>query len=67
MSTKVEATIDDLLKVKQKAEIVNGEIILMSPTGVSRVMPATKYFPHCAITANFRNTVGLSAITRHSS
>ncbi len=33
MSTKVEATIDDLLKVKQKAEIVNGEIILMSPTG----------------------------------
>src|SRR5918996_3227460 len=34
MSTKVEATIEDLLKVKQKAEIVNGEIILMSPTGV---------------------------------
>lgn len=32
MSLKVEATIDDLLKVKQKAEIVNGEIILMSPT-----------------------------------
>lgn len=34
MSTKVKATIDDLLKVKQKAEIVNGEIILMSPTGI---------------------------------
>ena len=33
MSVKVEATIEDLLKVKQKAEIVNGEIILMSPTG----------------------------------
>jgi Uma2 family endonuclease len=33
MSTKVEATIEDLLKVKKKAEIVNGEIILMSPTG----------------------------------
>ena len=33
MGVKVEATIDDLLKVKQKAEIVNGEIILMSPTG----------------------------------
>ena len=33
MSTKVKATIEDLLKVKQKAEIVNGEIILMSPTG----------------------------------
>ena len=34
MSTKVKATIDDLLKVDQKAEIVNGEIILMSPTGI---------------------------------
>ena len=34
MSTKVEATIEDLLKVDQKAEIVNGEIILMSPTGI---------------------------------
>jgi len=33
MSTKVEATIEDLLKVEQKAEIVNGEVILMSPTG----------------------------------
>jgi Uma2 family endonuclease len=34
MSTRVEATIEDLLKVEQKAEIVNGEIILMSPTGI---------------------------------
>ena len=34
MSTKVEATIDDLYKVKQKAELVNGEIILMSPSGI---------------------------------
>lgn len=34
MSTKVEATIDDLYKVEGKAELVNGEIILMSPTGV---------------------------------
>lgn len=33
MSVKAEATIEDLLKVDQKAEIVNGEIILMSPTG----------------------------------
>src|SRR5258708_33885777 len=33
MSTKVEATIEDLYKVDQKAELVNGEIILMSPTG----------------------------------
>ena len=34
MSTKVEATIEDLYKVKGKAELVNGEIILMSPTGL---------------------------------
>lgn len=33
MTTKVEATVDDLYKVEQKAELVNGEIILMSPTG----------------------------------
>ena len=33
MSTKVEATIEDLYKVEGKAELVNGEIILMSPTG----------------------------------
>jgi Uma2 family endonuclease len=33
MSTKVEATIEDLSRVEGKAEIVNGEIILMSPTG----------------------------------
>ena len=33
MSTKVEATIEDLYKVEGKAELVNGEIILMSPIG----------------------------------
>jgi len=33
VNVKVEATIDDLLKVDQKAEIVNGEILIMSPTG----------------------------------
>ena len=33
MSTNVEATIEDLYKVEGKAELVNGEIILMSPTG----------------------------------
>ncbi|OLE54693.1 MAG: hypothetical protein AUG51_06990 [Acidobacteria bacterium 13_1_20CM_3_53_8] len=33
MSTKVEATIDDLYKVEGKAELVNGEIVKMSPTG----------------------------------
>ena len=33
MLTKPEAVVDDLAKIEQKAEIVNGEIVLMSPTG----------------------------------
>ncbi len=35
MSTKTEATIDDLYRVPEngKAEIVNGELVLMPPTG----------------------------------
>lgn len=33
MSTNVEATIEDLYKVDGKAELVNGEIVRMSPTG----------------------------------
>jgi Uma2 family endonuclease len=34
MSTKVEATIDDLYRIDGKAEIVGGEIVMMSPSGV---------------------------------
>jgi Uma2 family endonuclease len=33
MSTKERATIDDLYRVDGKAELVNGEIVRMSPTG----------------------------------
>jgi Uma2 family endonuclease len=33
MSTKTRATIEDLYKVEGKAELVNGEIVYMSPTG----------------------------------
>jgi Uma2 family endonuclease len=35
MSTRVEATVEDLYNVPEdgKAEIVNGELVLMSPTG----------------------------------
>jgi Uma2 family endonuclease len=33
MSTKVEATIEDLYKIEGKAELINGEIVLMPPTG----------------------------------
>jgi Uma2 family endonuclease len=33
MTTKPRATIDDLYNVSQKGELVDGEIILMPPTG----------------------------------
>jgi Uma2 family endonuclease len=33
MSTRTEATIEDLYKVEGKAELVNGEIVQMAPTG----------------------------------
>jgi Uma2 family endonuclease len=33
MTVKTEASVEDLARVKGKAELVNGEIVLMSPTG----------------------------------
>jgi Uma2 family endonuclease len=33
MATRTEATIDDLYRVRSKAELINGEIVHMSPTG----------------------------------
>ncbi len=33
MTTKARATIEDLYKAPGKAEIINGEVVLMSPTG----------------------------------
>ncbi|MDQ3745820.1 MAG: Uma2 family endonuclease [Acidobacteriota bacterium] len=33
MSTKTEATLEDLYKVDGKAELINGEIVQMPPTG----------------------------------
>src|ERR1044072_492315 len=44
MSTKVEATIDDLYKAEGKAELINGEIILMSPTGLLPNIAAGRIF-----------------------
>jgi Uma2 family endonuclease len=40
MSTKTEATIEDLYKVDGKAELINGEIVHMSPTGGKPSMAA---------------------------
>lgn len=33
MSTLAKATIEDLYKVAEKAELINGEVVIMSPTG----------------------------------
>jgi Uma2 family endonuclease len=44
MSTKTEATVEDLYKVEGKAELVNGEIVLMSPTGDSPNFAAGEIF-----------------------
>jgi hypothetical protein len=33
VSTRTHATIEDLYQVEGKAELVDGEIVLMSPTG----------------------------------
>ena len=33
MSTRTRATVEDLYKVEGKAELVNGEVVHMSPTG----------------------------------
>ena len=33
MATRARATIDDLYLVKEKAEIINGEVVILSPTG----------------------------------
>ena len=33
MSTKARATVEDLARAPGKAELVNGEVVLMSPTG----------------------------------
>ncbi|HEV2799737.1 MAG TPA: Uma2 family endonuclease [Pyrinomonadaceae bacterium] len=44
MSTKTEATIEDLYKVEGKAELVNGEIVHMSPTGGTPNYAASEIF-----------------------
>ncbi|GAC1446686.1 MAG: hypothetical protein NVSMB56_07720 [Pyrinomonadaceae bacterium] len=44
MSTRVEATIEDLYRVEGKAEIVNGEMIYMSPTGFTPSYAASEVF-----------------------
>jgi DNA-directed RNA polymerase subunit E'/Rpb7 len=51
MSTTLKATIEDLYRVPGKAEIVNGEIVQMSPTGAAPSYAAAEIFvslrEHC--------------------
>jgi Uma2 family endonuclease len=51
MSTNVKATIEDLYRVPGKAEIVDGEIVLMSPTGAAPNYAGSEIFvslrEHC--------------------
>ena len=44
MSTNVSATVEDLYKVQGKAEIVDGEIVVMSPTGAAPSYAASEIF-----------------------
>lgn len=44
MVANLEATIEDLYKVRGKAEIVNGEIVIMSPTGAAPSYAASEIF-----------------------
>lgn len=44
MSTKLRATIEDLYRVPGKAEIVDGEIVHMSPTGLAPSYAASEIF-----------------------
>ena len=44
MSTKLQATIEDLYRVPGKAEIVDGEIVHMSPTGAAPNYAASEIF-----------------------
>src|SRR6267142_6919216 len=44
MSTNVKATIDDLYRVPGKAELVDGEIVHMSPTGAAPNYAASEIF-----------------------
>ena len=44
MTTKARATIEDLYKAPGKAEIISGEVVLMSPTGAAPNYAAGEIF-----------------------
>jgi Uma2 family endonuclease len=44
MATRAKATFEDLYRIDGKAEIVNGEIVMMSPTGIDPGFAADEIF-----------------------
>ena len=66
MGTKSRATYEDLHRVPGKAEIVNGEIVLMSPTGDLPGAAGDEIFVSLTSTSTGLVRVAPSATTRHS-
>lgn len=44
MATKARTIVDDLYQIEGKAEIINGEIVLMTPTGIAPGFAADEIF-----------------------
>jgi hypothetical protein len=57
MSLKTRATIEDLHKVEGKAELVHGEIVLMSPAGGDPGIAGGGIFGHCSKATGFTQPV----------
>lgn len=55
VQAKVGATIDDLYRVRGKAEIVDGEIVLMSPTGF---LPGRAGYAICVSLRQYEEATG---------
>src|SRR5215216_1466401 len=60
MSTLAKATIEDLYKTPHKAELVDGEVVLMSPTGD---MPARAGFTIAASLSTIEESINGRAYT----
>jgi len=56
MTTKAQATIEDLYKAPGKAEIVDGELVLMSPTGADPGFAGDEIFVSLREYARLRKT-----------
>lgn len=61
MTTKTQATIEELYQVEGKAELVDGEIVLMSPTGYLPSYAASEIF--VSLRAHARQTKSGHAVT----